>query len=261
MVAAGVDLGTAAIKVVFIDEKRRLLWSKVAPATFESTKVSKNLLMKGLGELSLSKEKILGVATTGYGKRIFPDRERVVDEITAIGVGAYHLSNGTARTVVNVGGQDIKVIKISSDGKIVDFKMNDKCAAGTGRFLEKAAHILSVSVSDLGNLGNIGQSKVTINSTCVVFVESEIVSLLYAKVNKGDIITGLHQSIARRLSDLMRSLDVEEEIYLDGGPAQNKGLLYSLTEEFMRDIKILQYPQFTAAIGAAMVLLREKGDE
>ncbi|MBL7130662.1 MAG: CoA activase [Candidatus Omnitrophica bacterium] len=258
MVVAGVDLGTAAIKVVFVDEKKRLLWSKVAPTTFESAKLSKKLLMKGVEELSLLKERILGVATTGYGKRIFPDRERVVDEITAIGVGAYHLSNGTARTVVNIGGQDIKIVKLSSNGKIVDFKMNDKCAAGTGRFLEKAAHILDVSVTEFGDLGNISQAKITFNSTCAVFIESEIVSLLYAKVNKSDIITGLHQSIARRLSDLMRSLDVEEEIYLDGGPAQNKGLLSSLKEEFMRDIKILQYPQFTAAIGAAMVLLEER---
>ncbi|MBZ9577935.1 hypothetical protein KJA13_02765 [Patescibacteria group bacterium] len=261
MLIAGIDLGTAAIKVVFIDEENRLLWSKVAPATFGNFKISEELLKEGLRALSIQKRELSGIATTGYGKRIFPAAEKKVDEITAIATAAYHLSNKTARTIVNIGGQDIKVIKIRSDGKTLDFRMNDKCAAGTGRFFEKAARILDTPINEFGNLEGKNLQAVSINSTCAVFVESEIASLLYKKAKKEDIISGIHQSIARRLSDLMRGLYIEQEIYLDGGPAQNNNLLFALQEEIMMDIKRLALPQLTAAIGAAMVLAKKKKGE
>lgn len=257
MITAGIDLGTAAIKAVFIDGCN-LLWAKSLPTVPQHIVVSEGLLEEGLKALSIEKGDLLGIATTGYGKRLFPDAEKMVDEISANAAGAYVLSDKRARTVINVGGQDVKVIKISSSGKVTDFKMNDKCAAGTGRFFEMAERILNIPLQEFGDLGPLGQSPVWINSTCTVFAESEIVSLLYQEKSREDIIAGLHKSVARRISDLIGGLHLEEEIYLDGGPGTNRGLLLALEEEFMRDVKVFLKPQFTVAFGAATILSGEK---
>lgn len=257
MITVGIDLGTAAIKVVFIDGIN-LLWAKALPTIPQHLKVCGQLLREGLEALSINKEDLAGIATTGYGKRLFPGSKIIVDEISANAIGAFVLSNKTARTVINIGGQDVKIIKISPDGKVTDFKMNDKCAAGTGRFFEMAGRILNISVGEFGDLSFLSQSPVHINSTCAVFAESEIVSLLSIGRSRNDIIAGLHKSVARRICELMGSLYLEEEIYLDGGPGLNKGLFLSIKEEFMRDINVFAQPQFTVAFGAAIILSEKK---
>lgn len=257
MIIAGIDLGTAAIKVVFVD-KSNLLWTKVLPTAPGQVNAVKELLEEGLGALSLRKKDIMGVATTGYGKRLFSEREKTIDEISANAIGAHILSGGRAKTVINIGGQDVKIVRLSFDGKVIDFKMNDKCAAGTGRFFEMAERILNIPIQEFGNRGFLSQSPVCINSTCAVFAESEIVSLLSRGRSSNDIICGLHQSVARRISGLMGNSYWEEEIYLDGGPGANKGLLLAIEEELMRRIKVFPKPQFTVAFGAAVSLFREK---
>lgn len=256
MITAGIDLGTAAIKVVFVD-KYKLLLAKTVPTVPQHVKVCEELLREGLETLSIKKEDI-AIATTGYGKRLFPGAGKMVDEISANAAGAYILGNKKAKTVINIGGQDVKIIKISPDGRVTDFKMNDKCAAGTGRFFEMAERILDTPVQEFGDLGILCQSPVCINSTCAVFAESEIVSLLSQGKGKENIIAGLHTSVARRISDLAGSLYLEEEIYLDGGPGGNKGLVYAMQEELMRKINVFPRPQFTVAFGAATILNREK---
>lgn len=256
MIIAGFDLGTAAIKAVFINEKKELLWTKAVPSCPEALSITEKLIDEGKECVLGIKDSIAGIATTGYGKHALPYTDIAVDEISALSLGAYILSRGEARTVINIGGQDSKIVKIADDGRVIDFKMNDKCAAGTGRFLEMAARILNVPLDAFGNLEDTSQLPIAINSTCAVFAESEIVSLLYNKINKNDIIAGFYRSIAKRISDLIQGLCIEEEIYLDGGPAQNKGLLIALEKETKRKIKIFSYPQFTTAIGAALVLLK-----
>ena len=253
MITAGIDLGTAAIKVVFIDG-RRLLWSKAFPTVPRYIKACEQLIEDGLRALGIKKKDVAGIATTGYGKRLYPGCKRIVDEISANAMGAYILSNKRAKTIINIGGQDVKVIKLSCDGKVKDFKMNDKCAAGTGRFFEMAGRMLDTSVQEFGDLSSLCQSPVCINSTCAVFAESEIASLLSMGRSKNDIIAGLHKSVARRIFGLTGSLYLEEEIYLDGGPGVNSGLLLSIKEEFMKDISVLAQPQFTVAFGAAVML-------
>jgi len=258
MITSGVDLGTAAIKVVFSD-KCNLLWAKAIPTIPENIKVAEKLVEEGLKALSIPKEDLASIAATGYGKSLFPNAEKTIDEISANAMGAYILSDKKARTVINIGGQDVKVIKISGEGKVIDFKMNDKCAAGTGRFFEMAERILNIPLSEFGNLGILSQSPVCINSICTVFAESEIISLLYQGKRMNDIIAGFHSSVARRISDLIGSLDLEDEIYLDGGPGTNNGLLSAMKDELMRDVKVLPQPQFTVAFGAGVILSRQKG--
>lgn len=257
MIIVGIDLGTAAIKIVFID-KGNLLWAKSVPTVPQYIKISQELLGEGLETLSIRKEDIRGIATTGYGKVLFPGADRTLDEISANAMGAYFLSDKKARTVINIGGQDVKLIKISSDGKVRDFKMNDKCAAGTGRFFEMVERILNIPIQEFGEAAMLSRAPVCINSICSVFAESEIVSLLSKGRGKNDIIAGLHGSVARRISDLTRSLYLEEEIYLDGGPAANAGLVLAMKEELIKDIKVFPRPQFTVAFGAAVLLAREK---
>ncbi len=257
MIRAGIDLGTAAIKVVLIDQSK-MLWAKAHPTVPPQAKISQELLEEGLQALSISKKALAGVAATGYGKRLLPAAESIVDEISANALGVRILSGKKARTVINVGGQDLKVIKISPEGKATDFKMNDKCAAGTGRFFEMAERMLNVPVAQFGDLGLLSQAPVAINSTCAVFAESEIVSLLSRGEKQEDIIAGLHKSVARRIGDLIGALRLEDEIYLDGGPGTNQGLLLAIQEELMRSVKVLPEPQFTVAFGAAMILAGEK---
>ncbi|MFH1440436.1 MAG: acyl-CoA dehydratase activase [Candidatus Omnitrophota bacterium] len=251
MITVGIDLGTAAIKVVFIDGCN-LLWAKALPTIPRHIDICEQLIAEGIKTLSIKKEDITGITATGYGKRLFPKADKIIDEISANATGAYILSNKKTRTIINIGGQDVKIIKISADGKVNDFKMNDKCAAGTGRFFEMAARLLNTSVREFGDLSSLSQSPININSACAVFAETEIVSLLSMGKNKNDIIAGLHKSVARRISELAGTLYLEEEIYLDGGPALNKGLFLSLQEELMRDINVFAQPQFTAAFGAAI---------
>lgn len=259
MITVGIDLGTAAVKVVFVD-KHNLLWAKAVPTVPQYVEVCEQLVKEGTGALSCRRENLV-IAATGYGKRLFPGVERIVDEISANAAGAYVLSEGKAKFIINIGGQDVKIIRISPDGKVVDFKMNDKCAAGTGRFFELAGKILNTSLREFGDLGLCSQSPAWINSTCAVFAESEIVSLLSKGWHKNDIIAGLHSSVARRIFDLAGGLHLEEEIYLDGGPGINKGLLSAMEEEFMREIKVFFQPQFTVAFGAAIILSGEKEDK
>lgn len=257
MITVGADLGTAAIKVVFV-EGHNVLWAKACPTLPRQAEACGKLIDDGLAALSIKKDKIEGVAVTGYGRRLFIGAKKIVDEISANAVGTHVLSDKKARTVINVGGQDVKIIRISPDGKAEDFKMNDKCAAGTGRFFEMAGRILNASVQDLGELGLTSRSPVDLNCTCAVFAETEIVSLLSAGRDRNDIIAGLHRAVAKRISELAYNFHIEEEIYLDGGPALNKDLFLSVQEELMRDVRVLPHPQFTVAFGAA-VSLSDKG--
>lgn len=257
MITVGFDLGSAAIKVVFI-EGRNILWAQGTPTIPEPAEVCEKLLKEGMEALSLNREDITGIAATGYGRRLFSGPDKIVNEIHANASGAHILSGGRARTVINIGGQDVKAIKISPEGRVEDFKLNDKCAAGTGRFFEMAERILNTPLEEFGNLSSKSLSPVSINSTCAVFAESEIVSLLATGTDRKEIIAGLHNSLARRISELAGGLHPEDDIYLDGGPGTNKGLLLSIKEELMRDIKVFDRPQFTVAFGAAVILSEEK---
>ncbi len=259
MITAGIDLGTAAIKVVFID-RFNLIWAKAMPTVPKQIEIAEGLIEEGLKTISVQKEALAGIAATGYGKRLFTGIEKIVSEISANAVGAHILSAGRAGTVINIGGQDVKIIRLSHDGKVLDFKMNDKCAAGTGRFFEMAERILNTPVGEFGDLGLSSRSPVCINSTCAVFAESELVSLLSIGTDKNDIIEGLHKSVARRISDITGGMSFKDDIYLDGGAARNRGLVSAVKEELMRDIKVFPQPQFTAAFGAAAILSMEKGE-
>ena len=249
----GLDLGSTAIKIVFL-EQNEIVWKKVVPTVPGQEKIANRLIEEGLAALRREKDQIEGAAVTGYGKTLFKDAHKTLDELTANALGAFHLNGGKACTVINIGGQDVKIINVDGSGKLTDFKMNDKCAAGTGRFFEVAGRILDTPIHAFGDLDAQAGVAAKINSTCTVFAESEIVSLLAQGVDKGRIVAGLHESVARRIASLAGSRDLLDEVYLDGGSAANTGLVAAVENELMRDIHVLANPQFTVAYGAAVSL-------
>ncbi|MDR1309787.1 MAG: acyl-CoA dehydratase activase [Deltaproteobacteria bacterium] len=247
----GLDLGSTAIKMALVRDGD-LVWSRQTPTAPGQEGLARGLVSAALDELGLAEEDIAGVAATGYGKRLVGTAGRLVDEISANARGLFALSRGRCRTIINIGGQDLKVIRLTEDGLVDEFRMNDKCAAGTGRFFEQAARILDTPLESFARLSLAADQALELNSTCVVFAESEMVSLLANGVRRENIIRGLHHSVAKRVGHLLGHGLVSGEIYLDGGPAQNQGLLSALEDELMLEVKKLPQPQFTVAFGAAI---------
>jgi predicted CoA-substrate-specific enzyme activase len=250
---AGIDLGSTAIKVVLV-ENDCMAWQKAVPTAPGQAAIARTLIDEGLAALGYTSDRLTATAVTGYGKGLVDGAGRVIDEVSANALGACRLSDGRARTVINIGGQDVKVIRLSGAGKLIDFKMNDKCAAGTGRFFEVAGRILDTPVEQFGPLGEAVADPVNINNTCAVFAESEIVSLMAEGVARERIIQGLNESVARRIASLAGHRDLDDDVYLDGGAANNRGLAAAIEDELCRDLHVLPRPQFTVAFGAACAL-------
>ena len=249
----GADLGSTAIKVV-IHSGETSLWRGSAPTVPNQESVVRRLIDEGLSAICANGA-AYQIAATGYGKKLLTGAQKIINEISANALGLFHQSGGRAGVIINIGGQDSKVIRLAPDGRVCDFRMNDKCAAGTGRFFEQAARILDVPLTDFARLGLASKKEIDINSVCVVFAESEIVSLLSAGTAREDIIRGLCASVARRAAGLMGNDAAEGDIYLDGGPALNECLVAALGDELSADVHVLEYPQYTVAHGAALSLL------
>ena len=249
----GADLGSTAIKVV-IHSGETFLWRGSAPTVPNQERVVLKLIDEGLASIG-AKGANYRIAATGYGKKLMTGAQKNIDEISANALGLFRRNGGGAGVVINIGGQDSKVIRIARDGRVRDFRMNDKCAAGTGRFFEQAARILDVSLSDFARLGAASKNEIDINSTCIVFAESEIVSLLASGAAREDVIRGLCTSVARRAVVLIGNGDLEGDIYLDGGPALNECLVAALSDELATDVRVLEAPQYTVAHGAAFSLM------
>jgi (R)-2-hydroxyacyl-CoA dehydratese activating ATPase len=252
----GIDIGSTSIKIALLNEENGLTAFHTSPT---GSRFHKNALvaMNNLLEKNhIREDEIAYTISTGYGRKLFKESNETINEITANAQGVHRQNNGFSniKTIINVGGQDLKVISLDSDGHVKNFAMNDKCAAGTGRFLEMASRNLEVDIEEFSELHF--QSKDTpqpLNSTCAVFAESEIISLLAAGHNKGELVAGIHYSIAKRIARLASRVGVEENVLFDGGAALNRGLVAALEDELMRKIFVPESPQITTAIGAAQI--------
>jgi len=253
----GIDIGSTAIKIAIISEEAELIAHKVVPTGSKFKENAMNAYTTLIEENNLALSKIRYVVSTGYGRRLYKSADQTVSEITANAIGAAVVSKAhSIRTIINIGGQDSKIILINQQGFVQNFIMNDKCAAGTGRFLEMASRNLEVDIDQMGELHRLSRDQaLTVNSTCAVFAESEIISLLAEGHKKEDIIAGIHVSIAKRIVRLAGRTTVQDDVLFDGGTAYNCGLTDALEEEFMRDFIIPESPQITTAIGAAHMAL------
>jgi (R)-2-hydroxyacyl-CoA dehydratese activating ATPase len=251
----GIDIGSTSIKIVLVDENGTLVSHSTNPTGGRFHKNALAALDTLLVESALHPSDVKYMVSTGYGRKLFKEADESLSEITANGIGANYAGgvNGKVRTIINIGGQDLKVIHLDDDGQVCNFVMNDKCAAGTGRFLEMTARNLEADVDELGAMHLAADGlPLTINSTCTVFAESEIISLLAQGNSPQRIAAGVHYSIARRVVRLAKRIGIEEMVLFDGGPALNKGLVAALEDELMCAVQVPDVPEITTAIGAAI---------
>lgn len=253
MYIAGIDIGSIYSKVIIL-KNEQILASLVKRTGGEIKAISYRLMEEVLTPLGLQIEDLKSVVATGYGRISVPFAEKQVTEISCFGRGVAN-SFPEVRTVIDIGGQDSKGIKIDQKGHVKDFVMNDKCAAGTGRFLEVMANALEVNLEDMGPLALQSQSPEEIGITCTVFAESQVISLVGGGHSKIDIIAGIHQAIAERVVGMLRMLRIEERIAITGGGAKNIGLVKELEKRLGTELIVPDEPQLIGAHGAALYAL------
>lgn len=246
---AGVDIGSTMTKVVIMNDS--VLASVIGPTGPEHRKLANRVMEEALKKAELPFEEITYVVATGYGRINVPFADRQITEISCHARGVAYLLP-EARTVIDIGGQDSKGIKLK-DGRAVDFVMNDKCAAGTGRFLEVAAEELGVRLEDMGRLSLEAKKVVRISNTCTVFAAQEVITKLSDGAALPDIIAGLHEAIATRVHGMLRRLKIEKEVVLTGGGAKNIGLVKALEAKLGFAVQVPPEPLLTGAIGAALL--------
>ncbi len=251
MPVAGMDIGSITTETVILKGGEILSYG-ILPTGANSRTAAERCLSSALEKAGLERTDLTSIVTTGYGRASFPQASKMITEITCHARGAFFI-RPTTRTVIDIGGQDSKVIRLDERGRNFDFQMNDKCAAGTGRFLEVMAQALEVKIEDLGSLSLSAPGTIKISSMCTVFAESEVVSLIAANQPKEVIIRGLHDSIADRVLGMVNRVGVEEEVSLTGGVAKNQGVVRALEERLNLKLFIPPEPQITGALGAALL--------
>ncbi|HEX6066239.1 MAG TPA: acyl-CoA dehydratase activase [Longimicrobiales bacterium] len=252
--AAGVDVGSTQTKAVIIDEERRIVARALVETGANVVQAAQTAFDTALQNGRLREEEVEYVVGTGYGRYKVTFGNTQVTEISCHGRGAVHMFPGT-RTVVDMGGQDTKAISVSPNGEIIDFCMNDKCAAGTGRFLGAAASALDIPLGELGPTALRGERPVKITTTCTVFAESEVLSWLGKGKKIEDILLGVHQSIAARSAGLLRRVGVNEEVTFTGGVARNLAMINTLEERLGTRLNVSEESHFMGALGAALFAL------
>lgn len=252
----GCDVGSTTGKALILQEGRILGYS-VIPCDVRPEVTAERALRAAMERAGLPPHVRLDyVVGTGYGRVRIPFADENVSEITCHGLGVFHLDSA-ARTVVDIGGQDCKVIRLSPVGKVVDFAMNDKCAAGTGRFFEAMARVLGLGLTELAEISDRSRNPARITSQCSVFAESEVITLLNEGTDLADIAAGINEAIASRLASLVRKVGMEERVVVTGGCAKNAGLLRALAERLGTEIALPSLdPQVVGALGAALVAWR-----
>ena len=251
MAVAGIDIGSLSTDAVILVGDEIVSYA-IVPTLSSSESAARLAYDAALGSAGMSASDVTAVVATGYGRTSIDFADKAITEITCHALGARRLFV-EAKTVVDIGGQDSKVIRLAEDGRVEDFSMNDKCAAGTGRFLEVMARSLDTSLELLGSLSAQSSSDVRISSTCTVFAESEVVALVAKGVSKEDIIRGLHRSVAERVYAMITRLRAEPPFVMTGGVAKNAGVVAALEERLGATLLLPVEPQIVGALGAAIV--------
>lgn len=251
MIVCGIDIGSITVESVIMHNDNILGWD-ITPTGAVSRISGQKSFASCLKRAKLKKNDIEFIVATGYGRNSLDFTHKVMTEITCHGKGAQYLFPQT-RTVIDVGGQDSKAIRIDGEGNITDFALNDKCAAGTGRFLEVMAPALETDLNNLGKLSLKAKSNVKITSMCTVFAESEVISLIAEGMPKEEIIRGLHDAIAEKILSLVNRVGIEEMVTVTGGVAKNIGFLQVLKNKLGLPLNIPEEPQIVGALGAALI--------
>ena len=246
----GIDVGSTASKCVIIDDNKSIISSSIIPSG-TGTSGPGRALEKALQAAGIKREDLASISATGYGRNSFDGADYTVSELSAHAAGI-HEKYPDAKTVIDIGGQDAKALSIGANGKLQNFIMNDKCAAGTGRFLEVMAKVLELDVSELEKQDSIARSAAGISSTCTVFAESEVISKLANGTDIPSLVKGIHQSVAVRTASLVKRLGIQAPVYMSGGVAKNGGVVKALEKELGVSINVSEIEQLNGAFGAAL---------
>jgi (R)-2-hydroxyacyl-CoA dehydratese activating ATPase len=251
---AGVDVGSTQTKAVIVDATRAIVARALIPTGANVTRAGESAFLRACEAAGLPRERIGYVVGTGYGRYKVTFGDAQITEITCHARGAHSLFPAT-RTVIDMGGQDTKAIKVGADGSVLDFSMNDKCAAGTGRFLSASADVIGVGLDEIGALSLAARAPVRLTSVCTVFVESDIMSYLAQRKSVEDILGGVHKAIATRTMALVRRVGVEEEVTFTGGVSRNVGMVRALEAVLGRRLNVSDDGHYMGALGAALFAL------
>lgn len=257
--AAGVDVGSTQTKAVIMEEQKGLVARALVDTGANVIKAAEHAFHTACNQARVDPHDVGYVVGTGYGRYKITFGNAQMTEITCHARGASHVFPST-RTVIDMGGQDAKAISVDANGQVMDFVMNDKCAAGTGRFLANAAEVMGIGLDEVGPLSLDGTRPVKLTTVCTVFVESDILSYLSMGRKPSDILRGVHLAIAKRTVALARRVELQPEITMTGGVARNSGMVQALEEVLQTTLKISPDAHFMGAIGAALFALEREDD-
>ncbi len=259
MLFAGIDIGSITAKAAVIEDDI-LLETHVIFTGYNALLAGQKVFDELLDKAGIKKEAIDAIVSTGYGRNSVEFADKAMTEILCHGAGA-HFLNPDIRGIIDVGGQDSKAILLDDAGRVADFSMNDKCAAGTGRFLEVMANALEVDLDKFGDISLKADRPSKISSICTVFAESEVISMIAKQENRESIIAGIHESAAARVAGLANKVKIKEPVMMTGGVAKNKGMLKALEDRLGIKIQVSKSAQETGAIGAAVLAKTVKAEK
>jgi predicted CoA-substrate-specific enzyme activase len=254
-IIAGVDIGSRCTKVALIDRDGEILATIANRTRPPIQELVERVIDEALERIGANRGSLRYVATTGFGRSGYPERDLQLTDVTAAAFGAARLFPGT-RTVIDVGAQSSRAIKIQSGGRVVEFKSNDKCAAGAGGFVERAARYLETTIDAVGELSLAGDKPVTISSVCAVLAESEIINHVSQGESTENILRGVHNSLAERAVLLLKRVGIEDEITLVGGMGRQSGMVRALEEALGAHVNVAPEPELANALGAAILARR-----
>ena len=255
MNVVGIDCGAKYVKALILEEDKILARSSVLSG-FDQKAAAQGALEEALKEAGIAKEDLAFITATGTGKEEVTFARTTVTEVGA-NARAVNSLFPTVRTVIDVGAEEGRAIKINEKGKVIDFAINEKCAAGAGTFTETMARALEIKLEEMGPLSLKSHKAVPMNAQCAVFAESEVVSLIHAKHAKEDIVRAVHDAVADRIASMARKIGIEKDVALVGGVARNIGFVDSLKRDLQLDLLIPEDPEFSCALGAAFTALEK----
>jgi predicted CoA-substrate-specific enzyme activase len=259
LLVAGIDVGAATAKAVILND-RKILSYAIIPTGFDVVNAANEVIELALEKAACSMNEIGFIMSTGYARNAVPFANKAVTEIRCHAKGA-HFQLPAVRTIVDIGGQDSKVIRVNESGNVVNFTMNDKCAAGTGRFFEVMAKVLGLDIDEMGPVALKSRHPCQISSTCTVFAESEMVSLRAQGKRREDLIGGIHKAAVSRIVTMGKAVGYEREVVLTGGVAKNVGVKKYLEDAIKMEVVLPEEPQITGALGAALLADAELSKE
>lgn len=258
MITAGIDMGAKNIKVVLLEDGRRVLARTQLPAGTDTSAATEKALAQALGAAGARMEDLRHITATGTGRAAAPHARDNVTDVTADARGAVFLHPAT-RTVIDVGAEEGKCLRCDAAGRVVDFAVNEKCAAGAGSFMEAMARALEVPLEELGPLALRSTRTIPMNAQCAVFAESEVVTLVHQKTAKEDIARAVNDAIADRITSMVRKVGFDSDVVLIGGVSRNPAFAEAIKRNLQTGLLVPEEPEFVGALGAAIVAAELEG--